>query len=90
MNLLEELWYGNYAPQDRIGMSARERERLDQILKRREALEEILGEKKELLDLYDDALGALRMEGEEGAFEEGVRFAVRFMIETMVNGKEGN
>ena len=90
MNLLEELWYGNYAPQDRIGMSARERERLDQILKRREALEAILGEKKELLDLYDDALGALRMEGEKEAFEEGVRFAVRLMIETMVNGKEGN
>ena len=89
MSLLEELWYGNYAPQERIGMSARERERLDQILKRREELEALLGEKKELLDQYDDALGTLRMESEEEAFAEGVRFAVRLMIETMVIGKEG-
>ena len=89
MSLLEDLWYGNYAPQDRIGMSARERERLDQILKRREELEAILGEKKELLNLYDDALGMLRTESEEKTFEEGARFAVRLMIETMVNGKEG-
>ena len=56
MSLLEDLWYNNYTPQEKIGMSMRERERLDHILKRREALEEILGEKKELLDLYDDAL----------------------------------
>ena len=90
MSLLEEVWYGNYAPQDRIGMSARERELLDQILKRREELEAILREKKELLDQYDDALGMLRMESEEEAFAEGARFAVRLMIETMVNGKEGN
>ena len=89
MSLLEDLWYDNYTPQERIGMSARERERLDQILKRREALEEILGEKKELLDLYDDALGMLRMESEEEAFEEGVRFAMRLMIETMTCGKDG-
>ncbi len=90
MSLLEELWYGNYAPQKRIGLSAREREQLDQILKHREALEAILGEKKELLDRYDDVLGSLRMESEEEAFKEGVRFAVKLMIETMVNGKEGN
>jgi hypothetical protein len=53
MSLLEDLWYGNYEPQERIGMNARERELLDQILKRREELEAILGEKKELLDQYD-------------------------------------
>ena len=85
MSVLDDLWYGNYAPQERIGAGGREyKELLGLVVQLREKLEAGLDEaKKELLKKYDDALMKMNLLGEKEAYAAGVKFAIKLAIETM-------
>ena len=85
MTVLEELWYGNVYPQ---GTILHENLQFNHLLSlmgsNREKLSDSFTEQqKELLEKYDDVVNEIHDLAEQSAFQYGVSFGIRLMMECL-------
>ena len=85
MTVLEELWYGNVYPQ---GAILHENLQFNHLLSlmgsNREKLSDSFTEQqKELLEKYDDVVNEIHAFAEQTAFQYGVSFGIRLMMECL-------
>ena len=84
-NTLKDLWF-SYLSTISIDASAREKEILDTLI----SIEgKLTSEPNQIhstwLEKYVDGMGEVRSIAEQRAFEEGVRFTAKFLIEALWN-----
>ena len=85
MTVLEELWYGNIYPQGAIlNESLQFKHLLSLMVRNRDKLAGTLTEQqKELLEKYDDVVNEMHALAEQTAFQYGVSFGIRLMMECL-------
>ena len=85
MTVLEELWYGNVYPQGAILNESLQFKHLLSLMDRnRDKLAGTLTEQqKELLEKYDDVINEMHSLAEQTAFQYGVSFGIRLMMECL-------
>ena len=85
-NLLEELWYGNIAPIDNIGVTPEIKSKRKELAQKYEKLKEKLEkEQKQLLNEYDESSIELSSLYECKIFEYSFRLGFDFAKELLIN-----
>ncbi len=92
MTLLEDLWYGNIDPHERILTDSKRYEHLLSLMaKNRNELNETLTDRQsETLEKYDLTVNEMHSLAEVEAFSYGFRLGIRIMIDvvSLNNGKQ--
>ena len=85
-SILEELWYGNVVPMERITPETAEQKKLIDLVERnREKLIDSLTEEQKIIfEKYEDVVWELCSLYERQAFEYGFKLAARIVVESVV------
>ncbi len=89
MTLLDNLWYGNIDPHEKVLIESKRYKHLLSLMGRnQDELGETLTEKQsETLEKYDTAINEMHSITEIEAFSYGFRLGVRLMIEAIAKKK---
>ena len=85
-SIIEELWYGNVVPMERITPETAEQKKLIDLVERnREKLIDSLTEDQKIIfEKYEDVVWELCSFYERQAFEYGFKLAARIVVESVV------